>query len=188
MSLLSKKAILGMLDRGELEITPRPADGDFDTDAVDVHLGEKVYFWKKGAGGSTTSIRLSRFNYRELAKTNLEVVQPDADGLITLRPQTFYLADISVYTRLPPNIAMHVQGKSSLARLGIGVHVTAPHAHAGWSGRLALEIFNYGAYNVEVCQGDKFAQLSFWRVEDPVAVQDVPTQQFSNQAGADGSS
>jgi len=37
-----------------------------------------------------------------------------------------------------------VEGKSSLARLGIGIHITAPTIHAGFKGPIQLEICNYG--------------------------------------------
>ncbi len=185
--LLSKKAILDALNSGRLVIDPRPLDDAYDTDVVDVCLGEGIYVWKKGQGGATTTVRIGEgFEYKKVAATNLEKLSPDADGLFTIRPGTFYLADLAEYVRLPPDLAMHVQGKSSLARLGIGVHVTAPHAHAGWSGNLTLEIFNYGPYQIEIKPGIKIAQLSFWQVHDPIASDEVPKQQFSDQKNAAG--
>jgi dCTP deaminase len=189
MALLSKKAILAALDSGSLQIDPRPLDTAYGTDSVDAHLGDAVYHWKRGQGGATTAIRVgAAFDYKTFARANLEKVPQDPDGVITFRPGTFYLADLLEYTRLPPDLAMHVQGKSSLARLGLGVHVTAPHAHAGWSGRLTLEIFNYGPYNIEVTPHVEIAQLSFWRVESPLSPDELPTQQFTNQRNASGES
>ena len=50
------------------------------------------------------------------------------------------------YVELPidSRIAARVEGKSSLARLGLGVHITAPTIHAGFPGQIRLEIVNHG--------------------------------------------
>jgi deoxycytidine triphosphate deaminase len=66
------------------------------------------------------------------------------------------------------------------------VHVTAPHAHAGWYGRLTLEIFNYGPFNIELKPRVPIGQLYFWRVEDPIVASEVKVQQFTGQARATG--
>jgi len=64
-----------------------------------------------------------------------------------------------------------VEGKSSLARLGIGVHVTAPTIHAGfgykkgdedYSGSpLQLEMWNVGPLDVKLVAGMPICQLIF---------------------------
>ncbi len=95
-------------------------------------------------------------------------------------------ADLKQYTKLPPDVAMHIQGKSSLARLGLQIHLTAPHAHAGWEGTLALDIFNSGPFHIELKPGIAIGQLTFWRVEDPEDDVEIPIGQFTGQAGAGG--
>ena len=193
MALLSSNAIRAALEQRALVIDPLPKEEDFDSDSVDVHLGERIYRWRQLEGGATMTIPLWRANepgrpfvYRRFSDENLQLVPADADGIITLRPQTFYLADLRQHTRLPPNLAMHVQGKSSLARIGVGVHVTAPHAHAGWHGRLTLEIYNFGPFNVELKPGVALAQLYFWQVDDPVPPGLLKAQQFTGQDTATG--
>jgi dCTP deaminase len=193
MALLSAPAIQAELQSRRLVIDPMPGTLDYSSDAVDVHLGNTLYVWRSPAGKATLTIPLWRrlknegpFVYREFASENLMKVEPDPDGIVTLRPGTFYLADLRQYTKLPPDIAMHIEGKSSLARLGVCVHITAPHAHAGWSGHLTLEILNSGPFNIELKPGIAMGQLTFWRVEQPLAESDLPTQQFSNQQTARG--
>jgi dCTP deaminase len=68
-------------------------------------------------------------------------------------------------------IAARVEGKSSLARLGLGVHVTAPTIHAGfgyadrhpeWLGNpIQLEIWNTGPKPIILKRGMKICQLIF---------------------------
>ena len=58
-----------------------------------------------------------------------------------LEPKAFVLGWTEENLTLPTHsrLAARVEGKSSLARLGIGVHVTAPTVHAGFKGPIQLE-------------------------------------------------
>jgi dCTP deaminase len=67
-------------------------------------------------------------------------------------------------------LAARVEGKSSLARLGVGVHVTAPTIHAGFGASadpqhlgnpLQLEIWNVGPLSVVLKTGMRICQLIF---------------------------
>ena len=55
---------------------------------------------------------------------------------------------------LPPGLAANVQGKSSLARASLAVHITAPHIHPAWSGRITLEPCNHGPWPLEFVPGE----------------------------------
>lgn len=55
MAILSRQAIAGCLAAGQLQIEPLPREEDFDSDAVDVHLGETIYEWVPPARGLTFS-------------------------------------------------------------------------------------------------------------------------------------
>ena len=191
MGILSRQAIIRRQQAKELVITPAPTDVDYDSDAVDVHLSGKFYEWVLPPAGATISIALWRrdaeqFSYKAFSKQYLREVQPDNAGIITLRPHSFYLADLKEHTSLPPDLAMHVEGKSSIARLGVLVHLTAPHAHAGWKGRLTLEIYNLGPFNIEMKPGMTIAQLTFWTVDEPEEVGSLPDGRFDNQQSARG--
>jgi dCTP deaminase len=62
-----------------------------------------------------------------------------------------------------------VAAKSGLARLGLGVHVTAPTIHAGFGfdetdpakvgNQVQLEIFNLGPYAIHLQKGMRICQL-----------------------------
>jgi dCTP deaminase len=75
------------------------------------------------------------------------------------------LEEISV----PNNLAASVQGKSSLARAGLAVHITAPHIHPGFTGRITLELYNHGPWEMELVPGeDRICQVIHSRVQTPV--------------------
>ena len=71
------------------------------------------------------------------------------------------LAWTKEYLPLPVHsrLAARVEGKSSLARLGVGIHITAPTIHAGFSGQLQLEIVNHGAAPIVLREGMRICQL-----------------------------
>ena len=48
-----------------------------------------------------------------------------------------------------------------MARLGIGIHITAPTIHAGFKGQLQLEIVNHGPADVVLRPGMPICQLIF---------------------------
>jgi dCTP deaminase len=54
-----------------------------------------------------------------------------------------------------------VEGKSALARLGMGIHITAPTIHAGFKGQLQLEMFNLGPNEILLDVGMRVCQLIF---------------------------
>jgi dCTP deaminase len=70
-----------------------------------------------------------------------------------------------------------VDGKSTKARTGIIVHLTAPTVHAGWAGKLVLEIANLGPLTFVLQEGDVIAQLTV------ATITSIP-QQSHQQAGS----
>jgi dCTP deaminase len=67
------------------------------------------------------------------------------------------------YVHLPidSRLAARIEGKSSLSRIGVGVHITAPTIHAGFDGQIRLEIINHGYLPVTLKAGMRICQLIF---------------------------
>jgi dCTP deaminase len=87
-----------------------------------------------------------------------------------------------VKLRSPARVAARVEGKSSLARLGLAIHVTAPTIHAGFKGQIQLEIINHGPLPVRLRPGMPVCQLIF---EQTLGVPDRGYGgQFSSQAAS----
>ena len=80
-----------------------------------------------------------------------------------LKSRSFVLAWTIEYVELPlhSKIAARVEGKSSLARLGVSVHVTAPTIHSGFEGNIQLEMFNFGSLDIILDKGMRVCQLIF---------------------------
>jgi dCTP deaminase len=79
-------------------------------------------------------------------------------------PGQFMLAHTLEYIKLPTNVAAQVEGRSSFARIGLQVHMTANLVEAGFDGCLTLEILNSGPSSIRLYPGMRIAQLRFFRL------------------------
>jgi deoxycytidine triphosphate deaminase len=59
-----------------------------------------------------------------------------------------------------PRFICFIDGKSTRARAGLVVHLTAPTIHAGWSGNVTLEIANLGPFTFGLREDDVIAQVT----------------------------
>ena len=59
-----------------------------------------------------------------------------------------------------PRFICFIDGKSTKARAGLVVHLTAPTIHAGWSGNVTLEIANFGPFTLGLREDDVIAQIT----------------------------
>lgn len=76
--------------------------------------------------------------------------------------------------QLPNNLMAWVEGRSTWARAGIGIHLTAPKIDPGFAGNIALEIVNMGPAGVELrSEIDAPAQLVFARISEPLGGSDT---------------
>lgn len=62
---------------------------------------------------------------------------------------------------LPADVVGWLDGRSSLARLGLMVHVTAHRIDPGWSGQIVLEFYNSGKLPLALRPKMKIAALNF---------------------------
>lgn len=92
----------------------------------------------------------------------LGISVPEGDYFL-LRPMTFALASTVEHIAFPSNIAGQMEGKSSLARLGLIVHVTAGFFDVGFAGYPTLELFNLRHRPIRLYPGMPIAQMAFFR-------------------------
>lgn len=162
---LSDNELKAALDDGTLIVEPRPQI--IDASSIDVHLGpiESVTIWDEAqwerderAAGHDPAVHLGPYNYREFS-TRYQCPPPDyergSEALVMrkgkdevwVRPGGFLLWMTEERIGTPeesPKFICFIDGKSTKARTGIVVHLTAPTIHAGWSGNVVLEIKNLG--------------------------------------------
>ena len=71
---------------------------------------------------------------------------------------------------LSDDIMERLEGRSSLARIGIIVHSTAGLFDPGWVGTATLELGNLGRMPVKLYPGDRICAFTFQQLSSPVKV------------------
>jgi dCTP deaminase len=160
--ILTDREIRTHLARGTIVIDPPPIA--FDSTAVDLTLDPIIKEFKPLEKGIETVIDPVNANFRaeEVLESITEEKTIGDEGYI-LHPQKFVLGWTAEYVdlKIDTRIAARVEGKSSIARLGIVVHMTAPTIHAGFEGQIRLEIGNYGMFPVRLRPKMRICQLVF---------------------------
>lgn len=100
---------------------------------------------------------------RKIEQGYTESVTMNENGVL-LNPGDFILATSEEYVRLPKNLAARAEGKSSLGRIGLMVHVTAGYIDPGFEGQVTLEIYNCLPRPIVLRAGMRIAQLAFFRM------------------------
>jgi dCTP deaminase len=90
---------------------------------------------------------------------NSEVKLISLEQPYKMKPGEFLHGKTHERIKLPTHLAGMIEGRSSLARLGLGVHITAPTVQTGFEGRLVLEMCNHGPFTLELKPRMKIAQL-----------------------------
>lgn len=171
--ILSDREIRAALARGALRITPEPNAEAWSSTAVDLRLAKELVLWKRPDESGVEAVicpSSPEYDFDAVRNAYSDRIQIPADGY-TFRSGTFLLGWTIEKIQLPhrARLAARVEGKSSLARLGIGVHVTAPTIHAGFGYKkddqdypgspLQLEMWNIGPLDVKLVDGMPICQL-----------------------------
>lgn len=186
---LCDRDIIQWLDEGKLVIEPRPPIERINGATADVCLGNQFRVFQ---GHTAAYIDLSG----PKAEVNAALERVMSDEIVLLEGEAFFLhpgelalAVTLESVTLPDNVVGWLDGRSSLARLGLMVHVTAHRIDPGWHGQIVLEFFNSGKLPLALRPGMVIGALSF---EPMSGSADRPYNRrqdakYKNQQGAVGS-
>jgi dCTP deaminase len=186
---LSDRDIERYLAEGKIGITPAPDADMISGVSVDIRLGNKFRVFQAHAA---PFIDLS--GPRAEVDAALNSVMSDEiyiadDQVFILHPSELALGVTQESVRLPADIVGWLDGRSSLARLGLMVHVTAHRIDPGWSGNIVLEFYNSGKLPLALRPHMKIGALNFELMTTPA---DRPYNtradaKYRQQTGADAS-
>jgi dCTP deaminase len=132
--------------------------------SLDIRLGtsfEIFYPNQFGIVDFTNKESLHNFKYNS-KKINLDFMDS-----IPINPGQFMLGHSMEYIKLPDYLSADLEGRSSFARLGIEIHMTAGFVDPGFDGVLTFEIFNAGTNPVMLYPGYRIGQLRFMKISEP---------------------
>jgi len=183
---LSDRDLEHAVETGRLIIDPPPAA--YDTTSIDLHLDcvEEARIWDVEAYRRTRleagldarlpiadlTIRLFSHRFARPVPTDpgaSDLVYRDGPTIV-VRPGGFFLWQTRETVGTPETdseLICFIDGRSSSARVGLTVHMTAPTIHAGWWGKVTFEIANLGPFEIALAEGDAISQIVVATISSP---------------------
>lgn len=158
---LTDGQIESYLDDGRIVLDPRPAPEDISGVTVDIHLGNEFRVLQDHAAAYIDISGPREDIDRAINNVMSDPIVLTPDQAFFIHPGEFALAVTHESVTLPSNMVGWLDGRSSLARLGLMVHVTAHRIDPGWSGQVVLEFFNSGKLPLALRPLMKIGALSF---------------------------
>ena len=155
--ILSDGTIREAIAAGRIGIDPLLDDG-IQPSSVDVRLG--------GAFRVFANHRYPYIDVRQDQPELTELVEAGEEPFV-LHPGEFVLGSTLERITLPSDIVARLEGKSSLARLGLVIHSTAGFIDAGFDGDVTLELSNVATLPILLYPGMKVAQFAFFALDKP---------------------
>ena len=110
--------------------------------SVDLTLGDEL----KTVGGKSIDLRQSSYK---------------------IKPQEFLLGSTSEKIHMPHDLCGHIDGKSSIGRLGVFIE-NSGFVDSGFTGNITLEIYNASDKEFELYHGMDICQILFQTLTSPV--------------------
>ena len=158
-AIISKDELQALLSNREIVIDPI-LDPAKQIQSVSVDLRLDNYFGEfvstKEAIIDPSDLRASYLDFAELEFYKEHYV---------IQPGDFVLGQTFEYIALPGNIVGLLEGRSSIGRQGLMVHVTAGVVDPGFSGHLVFELANVGKMPLLVYPLMRVARMTFVRTK-----------------------
>lgn len=127
--------------------------------SVDLHLDKRFIIFK-----NTHDLCIDPKESMEHLTENVEV---EKNGYFVLHPQEFALGNTIEKIGVSRQMVGRLEGKSSLGRIGVLIHVTAGFLDPGNNTTLTLELYNVSNLPVKLYPGMKIAQMAFESLSSP---------------------
>lgn len=152
---LSDRELRAEISDGYLGFTP-PIDADIQIQdsSIDIRLGDTLRVPEKVEGHVF-------YPSERIAQDRLGREEKIALNGYILGPGEFVLGKTLERITLPLHLSARLEGKSSLARLGLMIHFTSAHVAPGFDGIIVLEIINLGPNRIALIPNMFIGQLVF---------------------------
>lgn len=150
--LFSDKTIIEHLNTGKIKIAPEFSLADVRPAGIRLHLGKEL---------------LLPHDHQTVDLEGGEDIQFDKicilDKPFTLRPGQFILASTYEKFQVPRNVVCHVDGRSTVARVGLAIHCTSGIIDGNFEEMrsIVLEMKNQGPFDIILRYKTALAMLSF---------------------------
>lgn len=153
--ILSDGEIRLAMESGDLLIDPPPPDDPNNPESnvwqpasIDLRLDSTIWVQKDNRDNNSIISNVEDLDIDEYLEKYTDKVNIAATNGFTLNPGSFVIGRTLETIGLSNILSGRVEGRSRLARLGIGVHLTAPKIDPGFNNQITLEIFHVGKTKV----------------------------------------
>lgn len=160
MTILSDKTIKKYLTENKIIIEPLKDDNQIQPSSVDLRLGDEFRVFKVNKKAFINPKNDDMEEY-------METIYSNDDEPFIIHPNEFALATTNEYVEIPSDLVARVEGRSSIGRLGVTMHVTAGFIDPGFKGKITLEISNIGSLPVALYPGQRVCQIVFETMTTP---------------------
>ena len=166
---LTDTEIEAYLAKGIIGVEPAPQTQNISGVTLDIHLGNEFRVLQDHAApyidisGPRSEIE------QAINQVMSDPIHLSDERAFFIHPGEFALAVTHEAITLPDDMVGWLDGRSSLARLGLMVHVTAHRIDPGWSGQIVLEFYNGGKLPLALRPGMKIGAISFETLNQPCA-------------------
>lgn len=166
---LSHKTIEKLIDSKKLIVEPQFDKKDIRPIGIRIHLGKDILIPEDGQTVDLTQPVDLKYKEVDLEKT-----------IFYLEPGQFILGSTYEAIQTPKNILAILDGRSTVARLGLTTHITASIADGTFEKPhvVVMEIKNVGNFRVRLKYRDPVAMMVFAELTEPVE------QKIQSQYGA----
>lgn len=164
---LSDKDLKTALQNGKIKIIPEPAENKIKGISIDLRLDNRFRVFNEHAApfidlsGESSEVQ----DLLDKVMGN-EIIIAEGEAFF-LHPGELALATTFESIHVPDDLVGWLDGRSSLARLGLMVHVTAHRIDPGWEGQIVLEIFNSGKLPLALRPGMDICAINFEMLSSP---------------------
>lgn len=141
--ILSDRDIDHIIKSGKAFLVNPYNEENLQPNSVDLTLGEEL----KKINGKSIDLRQSSYK---------------------IKPNEFLLGSTFEKIHIPYDLCGHIDGKSSIGRLGVFVHISSGFVDSGFTGNVTLEIFNCSDKEFELYHGMPICQIVFETLTSPV--------------------
>ncbi|MYC35416.1 MAG: dCTP deaminase [Chloroflexi bacterium] len=168
--LLSDKDIFDAMETGALTVNPPDRyDVLVKSASIDMRLHPVIQVIRPEKIDRAIFIDPTRMaNVQSQIATYAEQLELRPDQPFVMDPGVFVIGAAAEQVELSEALAARIEGKSSLARFGIQVHLTAPKIDPGWRlNNITLEIINLAQFRVALFPMMEIAALMVEPLKTP---------------------
>ena len=168
--ILATTAIQHEIDSGNLVFQPEVEPLRIGPSSVDLTLSDTFHvlepaFEEHRRAGVASAVELIGYNWLQFVdRFGEEKIIGDGE-FFEIPIRQLVIGYTNELVSLPRHLSARVEGRSSIARIGLFVHISAPTIHPGYNHQIALEFYNVGPLPIRVRPGDPICQLILERVE-----------------------